>query len=144
MLAAAAEQQSYYVVSIVPSDSLRLSLALVSALGIVCVALCVLSLTTSGYSPHIDAANQSLNSTTATKTVSVAATSADPEKVLAAGIGFGLAALGAGIAVGLSGSAAIAAITEKPDLFGRVLIIVVLGEGIAIYGFLIVFILSSL
>lgn len=73
-----------------------------------------------------------------------AALAADPEKVLAAGIGFGLAALGAGVAVGYAGSAAIAAIAEKPNLFGRALVIVVLGEGIAIYGFVIVFILTSL
>ncbi|MHB1908783.1 MAG: ATP synthase subunit C [Nitrososphaerales archaeon] len=70
--------------------------------------------------------------------------SADPTKVLGAGIGFGLAALGAGIAVGYAGSAAIAAIAEKPNLFGRALVFVVLGEGIAIYGFVIVFILPTL
>ena len=73
-----------------------------------------------------------------------AALTADPTKVLGAGIAFGLAALGAGVAVGYAGSAAIAAIAEKPNLFGRALVIVVLGEGIAIYGFVIVFILTSL
>jgi V/A-type H+/Na+-transporting ATPase subunit K len=117
---------------------------LFSALGIGFVMLCALSPTASGQS--LAMTNQSVTSAT-TVTVTQSATSAvsaNPEKVLAAGIGFGLAALGAGIAVGLAGSAAIAAITEKPNLFGRVLIIVVLGEGIAIYGFLIVFILSSL
>jgi F0F1-type ATP synthase membrane subunit c/vacuolar-type H+-ATPase subunit K len=62
---------------------------------------------------------------------------------LARGLGFGLAALGAGVAVGYAGSAAIAAIAEKPNLFGRALIFVVLGEGIAIYGFVIVFILPT-
>jgi len=75
---------------------------------------------------------------------SSAALSANPESVLGAGIAFGLAALGAGVAVGYAGSAAIAAIAEKPNLFGRALVIVVLGEGIAIYGFVIVFILTSL
>jgi len=35
-------------------------------------------------------------------------------------------------------------IAEKPDVFGRALVIVVLGEGIAIYGFVVVFILASL
>jgi len=70
--------------------------------------------------------------------------SANPTSVLGAGIAFGLAALGAGVAVGYAGSAAIAAIAEKPNLFGRALVIVVLGEGIAIYGFVIVFILTSL
>ena len=66
-----------------------------------------------------------------------------PYNTLGRGIGFGLAALGAGVAVGYSGSAAIAAIAEKPNLFGRALIFVVLGEGIAIYGFVIVFILPT-
>jgi V/A-type H+/Na+-transporting ATPase subunit K len=66
-----------------------------------------------------------------------------PYNSLARGLGFGLAALGAGVAVGYAGSAAIAAIAEKPNLFGRALIFVVLGEGIAIYGFVIVFILPT-
>ena len=80
----------------------------------------------------------------ATQAVSSSVLAAQPESVLGAGIAFGLAALGAGVAVGYAGSAAIAAIAEKPNLFGRALVIVVLGEGIAIYGFVIVFILTSL
>ena len=70
--------------------------------------------------------------------------SANPETVVGAAIAFGLAALGAGVAVGYAGSAAIAAIAERPNVFGRALVIVVLGEGIAIYGFVVVFILASL
>jgi len=81
---------------------------------------------------------------TASTLAKSSALSANPESVLGAGIAFGLAALGAGVAVGYAGSAAIAAIAEKPNLFGRALVIVVLGEGIAIYGFVIVFILTSL
>ena len=53
----------------------------------------------------------------------------------------GLAAIGAGIAVGYAGSSAIASITEKPELFGRAIIIVGLAEGIAIYGLLISFLI---
>ncbi len=49
----------------------------------------------------------------------------------------GLAALGAGIAVGLTGSAAIGAISEDPKMLGRSLIFVGLAEGIAIYGLVI-------
>jgi len=48
-----------------------------------------------------------------------------------------LAALGAGIAVGKVGTAAIGALVEKPELFGRLLIFVGLAEGIAIYGLII-------
>ncbi len=46
----------------------------------------------------------------------------------------GLACLGAGYAVGKVGSAAMGVLSEKPELFGRVLIFVALAEGIAIYG----------
>ena len=49
----------------------------------------------------------------------------------------GLAALGAGIAVGLTGAAAIGAISEDPKMLGRSLIFVGLAEGVAIYGLVI-------
>ena len=42
--------------------------------------------------------------------------------------------IGAGIAVSYTGSAALAAISEKPEMFGRAMVIVGLAEGIAIYG----------
>jgi len=107
---------------------------LTSTVGAAYLALLALTLHVNAYSA-VDSASSLLQST---------ALAADPEKVLGAGIAFGLAALGAGVAVGYAGSAAIAAIAEKPNLFGRALVIVVLGEGIAIYGFVIVFILTSL
>ena len=47
------------------------------------------------------------------------------------------ASLGAGFAVANTGAAAIASLTEKPELFARVLIFVGLAEGIAIYGIII-------
>jgi V/A-type H+-transporting ATPase subunit K len=53
-------------------------------------------------------------------------------------IGIGLptavAAIGAGIALGPVGSASLAVIAEKPEMFGRTLIYMGLAEGIAIYG----------
>lgn len=58
---------------------------------------------------------------------------------LSAALSTGLAALGAGIAVGISGSAAIGGISEKPEIFGRALVFVGLAEGIAIYGLIISF-----
>ncbi len=63
------------------------------------------------------------------------------DKFLAAAIAFGLAAFGAGIGVGTSGSAAIAAVTEKAEVRTTALIFVVLAEAIAIYGFAIAFII---
>ena len=55
----------------------------------------------------------------------------------AAALATGLSSLGAGIAVASVGSAAIGALTEKPELLGRVLIMVGLAEGIAIYGLIV-------
>jgi V/A-type H+/Na+-transporting ATPase subunit K len=50
------------------------------------------------------------------------------------GLPTGLAAIGAGLALGPVGSAALAVIAEKPEMFGRTLIYLGLAEGIAIYG----------
>ncbi len=50
------------------------------------------------------------------------------------GLPTALAAIGAGIALGPVGSAALAVIAEKPEMFGRTLIYMGLAEGIAIYG----------
>jgi V/A-type H+-transporting ATPase subunit K len=64
---------------------------------------------------------------------------------LAAAIATGLSALGAAYAVAAVGSAAVGALAEKPELFGRVIILVGLAEGIAIYGVIIsVLILNKL
>lgn len=56
---------------------------------------------------------------------------------IAAALSTALAAVGAGYAVGRVGSAGIGAIAEKPELFGRVLVLVGLAEGIAIYGLIV-------
>lgn len=55
----------------------------------------------------------------------------------AAALATGLSSLGAGFAVASVGSAAIGALAEKPELFGRALIMVGLAEGIAIYGLIV-------
>ena len=60
---------------------------------------------------------------------------------LGAALATGLACVGAGIAVGTAGAAAIGSITEKPETLGRTLIFVGLAEGIAIYGLIISFII---
>lgn len=49
--------------------------------------------------------------------------------------------IGAAIAVAYTGAAALATISEKPELFGRAMVIVGLAEGIAIYGLVIAIIL---
>jgi V/A-type H+-transporting ATPase subunit K len=50
------------------------------------------------------------------------------------GIPTALSSIGAALAVGPVGAAALAAIAEKPETFGRSLVYLGLAEGIAIYG----------
>ncbi len=57
--------------------------------------------------------------------------------MIGAAISAGLASLGAAYAVAVVGSAAVGAMTEKPELLGRLLIFVGLAEGIAIYGLIV-------
>jgi len=56
---------------------------------------------------------------------------------LAAAIAVGLGSVGAGIAVGSVGSAAMGVMAERPEMASRALIFVGLAEGIAIYGLII-------
>jgi len=56
---------------------------------------------------------------------------------LAAAMAVGASTLGAGIAVGLVGSAAMGAVSERPEIAGRALIFLGLAEGIAIYGLIV-------
>ncbi|MHA1644401.1 MAG: ATP synthase subunit C [Candidatus Freyarchaeota archaeon] len=60
---------------------------------------------------------------------------------IGAGLAVGLAGLGAGLGMGTASAAAIGAISEKPEVFGRSIIYIVLIEAIAIYGFVISFLL---
>lgn len=63
--------------------------------------------------------------------------SADPYASLAAALATGVATLSAGIAVSNTGAAALGAIAERPETFGRALVFVGLSEGIGIYGLII-------
>jgi V/A-type H+-transporting ATPase subunit K len=57
--------------------------------------------------------------------------------LMSAAIATAASSLAGGYAVAKLGSAAVGALAEKPDLFGRLLIFVGLAEGIAIYGVII-------
>lgn len=64
---------------------------------------------------------------------------------LAAALVTGLSCIGAGIAVAAAAPAAIGACSEDPKSFGKSMIFVVLGEGVAVYGLLIsILIITSL
>ena len=58
-------------------------------------------------------------------------------RAIAIALVVGLSCIGAGWAVGHVGSAAVGAVSEKPEIFGRSLVFVGLAEGIAIYGLII-------
>jgi V/A-type H+-transporting ATPase subunit K len=55
---------------------------------------------------------------------------------LAAAVAFGLGAIGAGIAIGNVGAAAMGAVAEKPEIAGQALIFVALAEGLVVFGFI--------
>jgi V/A-type H+-transporting ATPase subunit K len=61
--------------------------------------------------------------------------------LLAAAIAVAGSSVGAAIAVAYTGAAALAAMSERPELFGRAMVIVGLAEGIAIYGLIVSIIL---
>jgi V/A-type H+-transporting ATPase subunit K len=82
-------------------------------------------------------------STVSAAVLGATTTTSDPYTALGAAISTGLAAIGAGVAVSGTGSAAVGAIAEKPESFGRALIFVGLAEGIAIYGLIISFMILN-
>ena len=61
--------------------------------------------------------------------------------LLGAAIAVAGSSIGAAIAVAYTGAAALAAVSERPELFGRAMVIVGLAEGIAVYGLIIAIIL---
>jgi V/A-type H+-transporting ATPase subunit K len=78
-------------------------------------------------------------------TVAAAAESAAADSNWAALLGAAIAvagsSIGAAIAVAYTGAAALATMSERPELFGRAMVIVGLAEGIAIYGLIVAIIL---
>jgi V/A-type H+/Na+-transporting ATPase subunit K len=65
---------------------------------------------------------------------SAAGTGGSTGALVGAGIAVAGSSIGAGIAVAYTGAAALATMSERPELFGRAMVIVGLAEGIAIYG----------
>ena len=68
-------------------------------------------------------------------------TGAGGTALMAAAIAVAGSSIGAAIAVAYTGAAALAAMSERPELFGRAMVIVGLAEGIAIYGLIVAIIL---
>ncbi len=63
--------------------------------------------------------------------------------LLGAAIAVAGSSIGAAIAVAYTGAAALAAVSERPEIFGRAMVVVGLAEGIAIYGLVVAVILMG-
>jgi len=92
----------------------------------------------------ISAANSNVSAASSAATRSEAQSSSSSSNASAFGVGLiaaalvtGLSGMGGGIAVASAAPAAIAATSEDPKAFGKALIFVALGEGIALYGLLV-------
>ena len=72
-----------------------------------------------------------------TQTEAAGASSQNWLGLIAAALAVGIAGIGGGIAVAAAAPAAIGATSEDPKAFGKAMIFVALGEGIALYGLLI-------
>jgi V/A-type H+-transporting ATPase subunit K len=68
---------------------------------------------------------------------------ADTARYLAAAAAVGLACIGGGLAVGQIGAAAMAAMSENPELSGKALPYVGLAEGICLWGFIVALMILS-
>lgn len=64
-------------------------------------------------------------------------TNGDGLAMVGVALATGLSVAGAGYAVGIVGAAALGAIAERPELFGRTLVFIGLAEGLAIYGLIV-------
>ena len=76
-----------------------------------------------------------------TATAGAAGSGGNWAALLGAAIAVAGSSIGAAIAVAYTGAAALAALSERPELFGRAMVIVGLAEGIAIYGLVVAVIL---
>lgn len=114
----------------------RGALGLIAALDAVLVvaALVVLMVVLSGHAAAADVAAAADQP---------AETTVNGSALIGASIAVAGSSIGAAIAVAYTGSAALAAMSERPELFGRAMVIVGLAEGIAIYGLIVAVMLMS-
>jgi V/A-type H+/Na+-transporting ATPase subunit K len=114
----------------------RPGMILLAALGVVLLAgaivLGVAALTTSPATAAGSGAAAGVKAAAA-----ATATGNSTGALIGAAIAVAGSTIGAGIAVAYVGAAALAAMSERPEIFGRAMVLVGLAEGIAIYGLII-------
>ena len=82
---------------------------------------------------------------TDTTTAGVAASAGltDGMKYLSAALAMGISGIAAAIAVAATGSAALGALSENENIFGKAVIFVAMGEGIALFGLIVAILLIN-
>ena len=80
---------------------------------------------------------------TANAKVAADATISSGIGLIAAGLAIGLSCIGSGYAVASSASAALGALSEDSSVLGKALIFVALAEGIALWGFIVAFLILT-
>jgi V/A-type H+-transporting ATPase subunit K len=105
------------------------------------MAVCVVTFAIPVIASAATTAEPTENTTTTQGITDIAAAAASANSkglgFLAAALAVGIAGIGGGIAVAAASPAAIGATSEDPKAFGKAIIFVALGEGIALYGLLI-------
>jgi len=101
--------------------------------GIISVGAIIFIITVA-FMPTTVKAESTEQQTLEVKAIETKATVGHGLKYISAAAAVGIAAIAGGLAVAGVGSAAMGAVVERPELFGRSLIYVGLAEGIAIYG----------
>lgn len=77
----------------------------------------------------------------ATAAATAPAKTVNGSALIGAAIAITGSSIGAGVAVAYTGAAALAAMSERPEVFGRAMVVVGLAEGIAVYGLIVAVIL---
>lgn len=103
------------------------------------MAVCVVTLAVPVIAHATTTGTTAAGTTTSDTATATAAANASGKGIglLAAALATGLAGIGGGVAVAAAAPAAIGATSEDPKAFGKALIFVALGEGIALYGLLV-------
>jgi V/A-type H+-transporting ATPase subunit K len=115
-----------------PRTAFRMVVASMAATFVLALAVLVVVIVTTG--GGADATEAEAARATAVQTAPVIDTGA---AFIGAAIAVAASAIGAGIAIAYAGSAALATVSEQPDLFGRAMVVVGLAEGVAIYGLIV-------
>ena len=123
-------------------SAVRLMVGFNAALAVVALSVFGVVLATS--TPPADASTPAATSSVTADVItqeetepSASGWSARSAALLGASIAVAGCGIGAAIGVAYTGAAALAAISERPEIFGRAMVIVGLAEGIAIYGLIV-------